>query len=92
MELGGRESDPARLEEAVAAFREALKEWTHERVPLDWARAQNNIGAALTRLGGRESNSVRYEAAIAAFRETLKVRTRERACRSNGPRRRTILV
>jgi hypothetical protein len=28
--LGGRESGTARLEEAVAAFREALQEWTRE--------------------------------------------------------------
>jgi hypothetical protein len=27
----------AKLEEAVAAFREALKERTRERVPLEWA-------------------------------------------------------
>jgi hypothetical protein len=35
--LGGRESGTAKLEEAVAAYREALKEQTHERAPLDWA-------------------------------------------------------
>ena len=29
----------ARPEEAVAAYREALKERTRERAPLDWARA-----------------------------------------------------
>jgi hypothetical protein len=28
---------PARLEEAVAAFRSALEERTRARVPLDWA-------------------------------------------------------
>ena len=31
-----RESDTAKLEEAVAAYREALKEQTRDRVPLDW--------------------------------------------------------
>jgi hypothetical protein len=35
--LGERESDPARLKEAVADYREALKERTREKVPLDWA-------------------------------------------------------
>ncbi len=46
--LGERErQSTARLEEAVAAYREALKEWTRERVPLDWARTQNNLGNAL---------------------------------------------
>lgn len=31
--LGERESDPARLEEAVTAFRAALEEWPRERAP-----------------------------------------------------------
>ena len=46
--LGERESGTARLEEAVAAYREALEEWTRERVPLDWAMTQNNLGNALS--------------------------------------------
>ena len=35
--LGERESDTARLEEAVVAYRAALKERTRDRAPLDWA-------------------------------------------------------
>jgi len=35
-------------------LREALKEWTRERVPLDWALSQNNLGLALASLGQRE--------------------------------------
>jgi hypothetical protein len=35
--LGKRNSGTGRLEEAVLAYREALKEYTRERVPLDWA-------------------------------------------------------
>jgi hypothetical protein len=38
--LGARESGTERLEEAVAAYREALKERTRERVPLYWAMTQ----------------------------------------------------
>ena len=53
--LGERESGMARLEEAVVAYREALKERTRERVPLDWATTQNNLGNALAMLGERES-------------------------------------
>ena len=49
--LGERESGTARLEEAVAAYRAALEERTRERVPLDWATTQNNLGAALAMLG-----------------------------------------
>src|SRR6266852_5860184 len=48
--LGERESGTARLEEAVAAYRAALEENTRERVPLDWAGTQNNLGSALRRL------------------------------------------
>ena len=44
---GERESGTARLEEAVAAYRAALLERTRERVPLDWAMTQNNLGNAL---------------------------------------------
>ena len=47
--LGERESGTKHLEEAVAAYREALKESTRERVPLDWAGTQNNLGNALLR-------------------------------------------
>ncbi len=50
--LGERESGTARLEEAVAAFREALKERTRERVPLEWAMTQNNLGNALASARG----------------------------------------
>jgi len=42
--LGERESGTARLVEAVAACRAALKEHTRERVPLDWATTQSNLG------------------------------------------------
>ena len=55
--LGERESGTARLEEAVAAYREALKEWTRERVPLDWATTQNNLGIALRLLAERQAES-----------------------------------
>jgi hypothetical protein len=45
--VGERESGTAKLEEAIATFREALKEQTRERMPLDWAVTQNNLGKAL---------------------------------------------
>ena len=53
--LGRREAGTARLNEAIAAYREALKERTRERVPVDWATIQNNLGVALTDLGERKS-------------------------------------
>jgi len=76
--LGERESGTGKLEEAVAAYREALKEWTRERVPLDWATTQMNLGVALRMLGERESGTGKLEEALAAYREALKERTRER--------------
>ena len=53
--LGEREGGTARLEQAVAAYTEALKERTRARVPLEWAMTQNNLGVALMTLGERES-------------------------------------
>ena len=72
-------SGTAKLEEAVAAYREALKERTRERMPLDWARAQHNLGNALqVCVGERESGTARLEEAVVAYREALTERTRER--------------
>ena len=45
---GGQEA------QGLAAYRAALEEWTRERVPLDWAMTQNNLGTALAT--GRFSN------------------------------------
>jgi hypothetical protein len=68
----------AKLEEAVTAHREALKEYTRERVPLQWATIQHSVGIILAFLGEGESGITRLEEAIAAFREALEERTRER--------------
>ena len=76
--LGSRERGPERLEQAVAAYTDALKVYTRERVPLDWARTQNNLGTALVTLGERESGPERLEQAVAAYTDALKVYTRER--------------
>jgi tetratricopeptide (TPR) repeat protein len=76
--LGERESDPDRLEQSVTAFRVALKEYTQDRVPLDWAGTQNNLANALRAVGEREGNSDRLEEAVTAFRETLKEWTQDR--------------
>jgi hypothetical protein len=76
--LGEQSGQNKPLEEAVAAYQEALKERTRERVPLDWAMTQTNLGAALQSLGERESGTKRLEEAVAAYQEALKERTRER--------------
>ena len=51
--LGEREGGTERLEQAVTAFTEALKEWTRERVPHDWAMTQKNLGRAIQLLRER---------------------------------------
>src|SRR5271156_6891228 len=48
-----RESGTARLEEAVAACRAALEEFTRERAPLQWAMTQNNHTKCLAVLDER---------------------------------------
>ena len=71
-------SGTARLQEAVAAYRTALEEWTRERVPLQWAKTQNNLGNALRALGERESGTARLQEAVAAYESALEEWTRER--------------
>jgi tetratricopeptide (TPR) repeat protein len=76
--IGSQAGSNDELIQAVTAYREALKEYTRERVPLDWAMTQNNLGNALARLGERASDSARLQEAVTAFREALKEYTRER--------------
>jgi tetratricopeptide (TPR) repeat protein len=72
------EEDTVLLEEAPAAFREALKETPRERVPRQWAATQNNLGNALLLLGVGESRTVKLEEAVEAYREALQELTRAR--------------
>ncbi|WP_374308464.1 tetratricopeptide repeat protein [Methylocella sp.] len=76
--LGARESGTARLEQAVDAYRETLKEYTRDRVPLDWAMTQNNLGNALQTLGELERGTTRLEDAVEAYRAALQEYTRDR--------------
>jgi tetratricopeptide (TPR) repeat protein len=77
--LGRREGGTARLDESVATYREALRQCTRKRAPLDWAKTHNNLGVALRMLGEREGGSVLLDEAVTAFREALKEWTRDRA-------------
>ena len=78
LSYGGQAGDNAALQEAVATYRLALQEWTRERVPLDWAGTQNDLGNALWTLGERESGTARLEQAVAAYQAALQEWTRER--------------
>jgi tetratricopeptide (TPR) repeat protein len=75
--LGERDSGTERLEQAVEAFQQALKEYTRDRVPLDWAATQKNLGTALQTLGARDSDTDRLEQAVEAYQQTLKEYTRD---------------
>ena len=75
--LGERKSKTALFEEAVASYREALKEYTSKNAPLNWAAAQNNLGMALANIGERESRTERLEEAVVAFRKALQEYTSE---------------
>ena len=77
--LGARESGTARLEEAVSAYREALKERTRERAPLEWATTQiESRHRACDGSASARTERGRLEEAVAAYREALKEETRER--------------
>jgi hypothetical protein len=64
MMLAQRESGTERLVEAVAAYREALKERTRERVPLAWAGSFGNEGIALMLLAERRGDAAMAETAV----------------------------
>ena len=77
--LGVRRLEPAWLEEAVAAFRLALEEFTRERDPEKWAILQAHLGLALSRLGFYKVSTQLEEEAVVAFRLVLQEQSRDRA-------------
>jgi len=70
--LGEQENGTTKLEEAVAAYREALKEQTHERVPLRWARSFGNEGIALMLLAERRGDAGMAETALSQINEAFE--------------------
>ncbi len=72
--LGRRQRGTVRLEQAVAAFDDALASCEREQMPLDWAEIHNNLGNALGVLGQRQGEMALLERAIAAFEQALMVR------------------
>ena len=57
----------------MTAYRLALEERTRDRVPLDWAITQMNLGGALRTLGGREAGTARLEEAVTALEACLSI-------------------
>ena len=80
---GDERGDNEALRQAIKVCGCVLEEKPRERVPLDWAETQNNLGNALWRLGQRESGTVRLEEAVTAFRDALRKEPAS-ACRSTG--------
>jgi tetratricopeptide (TPR) repeat protein len=78
-ERGDKKGENTALFIAIAPYREALKEYTCARVPLQWAATPNNLGSTLWRLGERESGTGKLEDAVADYREALKELTKEAA-------------
>ncbi|MFO0142470.1 MAG: tetratricopeptide repeat protein, partial [Aphanizomenon sp.] len=66
---------PDNLENAIAAYQQALEERTRTDFPVDWASTQNNLGNAYSdRIRGDKADNL--ENAIAAYQQALEVRTR----------------
>src|SRR5262245_13604474 len=74
-ELGDNDA----LLSAIERYNRLLHLVPRERVPLQWASTQNDLGNVLLTLGQRESGTARLEAAISAYREALKEWTEARA-------------
>jgi hypothetical protein len=73
--LGQRESGTGKLKEAVAAYRTALAERTHERVPLQWAASVGSQGVAMMLIADRANDAALAETAVmqvGAAYETLR--------------------
>jgi hypothetical protein len=71
--IGGPFPHTGPAERGHQTSRAALEERTRERVPLDWAMTQYNLGNALEELGERESGTGRLEEAVAAFNACLTI-------------------
>ncbi len=77
---GGEEfGDNESLIKAIERCRALLGLLPRERLPLEWARTQSNLGVVLLALGERESGTQRLEEAVEAHRAALQEWTRERA-------------
>ena len=61
-----------------SAYRAALEEWTRDRVPLDWAEAQSNLGTVLRVVGKIEKDEAALNGAIDAFNAALGEWTQDR--------------
>lgn len=77
LQWAAHEAGTARFEEAVTAFRRALRE--HARGPLaEWTSTRHGVANALLWSGTREGGTARLEEAVAAVEPVLTESVRER--------------
>jgi len=75
-EVGVNELEKAEyMKIAIHAYKEMLKVKTLDRLPMDYAMTQNNLGNAYIRLAEVESKAVNCQKAIQTYEEALKVTT-----------------
>jgi tetratricopeptide (TPR) repeat protein len=75
---GDEFGDNGALLSAIERHKQMVKLTPRERLPLDWAATQTNLGNALRILGERETGTAKLDEAVAVYREALQERTRER--------------
>ncbi len=75
---GNEFDDKKALLLAIERRKRLVKLIRRERVPLDWAATQNDLGIALFAFGDRENEITKLKDATIAYRKALKERTRER--------------
>ena len=66
--LGERQSGNEDLELSIKAYREALKEFTKDRDPMDWAAVKTSLANALSESAIRKNDAEPLKEAIAAYR------------------------
>lgn len=71
LQLGRREGNPERINDAIGAYQAALKERTRERVPVNWAATSMNLANALVELGVQQRDANKLEEAIEVYGTAL---------------------
>ena len=89
--LANHEDRRSSLSKAIQAYLEALKIRTLDQFPMDYARMQNNLGAAYGTLAEVEDKAQNCKLAIQAYLEALKIRTLDQFSPWIMPGRKTIL-
>jgi tetratricopeptide (TPR) repeat protein len=77
--LGEQSGEDSDFEEAISVSKDVLEMTSRERVPLQWAAAQNSFGIALWMLGEYKSEMNYLEEAVTAYDAALREYTRGRA-------------